>query len=129
MKKHIDIIIFLLCAFLTAFAAMMLQNAVSNEIMRFILFGIQAAAPSLSAAAVLCLTSDKNAFLRYFPQGGSGKSRFYARVHRLRDYARRKADILPDIRESICIGEHFIKAVCHNSMGADIRGIGLERIS
>ena len=58
MKKHFDIIIFLLCAFLTAFAAMMLQNAVSNEIMRFILFGIQAAAPSISAAAVLCLTSD-----------------------------------------------------------------------
>lgn len=54
-QEHKNLILFLLISFLLPFVAVVLQAIVSNGFICFVLYGIQAAAPTISAIIVLCL--------------------------------------------------------------------------
>lgn len=54
-QEYKNLILFLLISFLLPFVAIVLQAIVSNGLIRFVLYGVQAAAPTISAITVLCL--------------------------------------------------------------------------
>lgn len=54
-QEHKNLILFLLISFLLPFVAVVLQAILSNGFICFVLYGIQAAAPTISAIIVLCL--------------------------------------------------------------------------
>lgn len=54
-QEYKNLILFLLISFLLPFVAIVLQAIVSNGFIRFVLYGVQAAAPTISAITVLCL--------------------------------------------------------------------------
>lgn len=58
-QEYKNLIIFLLISFLLPFVSIVLQGMVSNRFICFVLYGTQAAAPTISAIIVLCL--DKKA--------------------------------------------------------------------
>lgn len=55
MRKHKNLILFLLLSFLLPLIAVVSQAIIPNDSIRFVLYGIQAAAPTISAIVVLCL--------------------------------------------------------------------------
>ena len=55
MKKYKDLIIYLICAFLIPLAALGAQYLTANDMIRFVLYGIQAASPTISAVIVFCI--------------------------------------------------------------------------
>lgn len=55
-KEYRNLGLFILIAFLLPLAALVAQTMISNDFIRFILYGIQAAAPTISAIVVLCLS-------------------------------------------------------------------------
>lgn len=66
-KEYKNLIMFLLIAFLLPLAAIALQAMIPNDLIRFVLYGIQAAAPTFSAIVVLCLNKKAKAhFTRSF---------------------------------------------------------------
>ena len=61
MKKYRSVILYLLIAFLLSFVSMTAQTAIPSETVRFLLFGIQAASPTISAITVLALNKELKA--------------------------------------------------------------------
>lgn len=54
-KEYKSLILFLFISFLLPFAAITAQKMISNNLICFVLYGMQAAAPTISAIIVLCL--------------------------------------------------------------------------
>ena len=54
-KEYKNLILFLLISFLLPLVAVVFQTMISNDYICFVLYGIQAAAPTISAITVLCL--------------------------------------------------------------------------
>ncbi|MDE7400092.1 MAG: CPBP family intramembrane metalloprotease, partial [Oscillospiraceae bacterium] len=54
-RKHKNLILFLLISFLLPLVAFVSQTIIPNDSVCFVLYGIQAAAPTISAIVVLCL--------------------------------------------------------------------------
>lgn len=62
-----NLILFLLISFLLPFVAILAQTMISNDFICFVLYGIQAAAPTISAVVVLCLSKKtKTYFTKIF---------------------------------------------------------------
>ncbi len=57
-NKSKSLVIFLIIAFILPILMVVLQNAVSNKAIGFVLYGIQAAAPSISAIAVFAANKE-----------------------------------------------------------------------
>ena len=55
MGKHRNLILFLLISFLLPLVAFVFQTMIPNDSVCFVLYGIQAASPTISAIVVLCL--------------------------------------------------------------------------
>ncbi|MBQ4487119.1 MAG: CPBP family intramembrane metalloprotease [Oscillospiraceae bacterium] len=55
MKRHKDLAVFLLCAFLIPAVALGAQSLTGNAALRFVLYGIQAASPTISALIVFIM--------------------------------------------------------------------------
>ena len=54
-KEYKNLILFLLISFLLPYVAIVFQTMISNDFICFVLYGIQAASPTISAIVVLCL--------------------------------------------------------------------------
>lgn len=66
-RDYKNLILFLLISFLLPFVSIVLQGMISNEGICFVLYGIQAAAPTISAIIVLCLDKKmKKYFIEMF---------------------------------------------------------------
>ncbi|MCR5600436.1 MAG: CPBP family intramembrane metalloprotease [Ruminococcus sp.] len=63
MKKHSCIIYYLLITFLLSFVSMLAQTAIQNEAVRFLLFGVQAASPTITAIGILAVNKELRANL------------------------------------------------------------------
>ena len=62
IKKYSNLVLFLVIAFLLPFVCVIAQTIISNEFICFILYGIQAAAPTISAIAVVYMNGKGNTF-------------------------------------------------------------------
>ncbi len=62
IKKYSNLVLFLVIAFLLPFVCVIAQTIISNEFICFILYGIQAAAPTISAIAVVYMNGEGNTF-------------------------------------------------------------------
>lgn len=67
MRKHKNLILFLLISFLIPLVAVVSQTIIPNDSVCFVLYGIQAASPTISAVVVLCLNKEvKTHFTKIF---------------------------------------------------------------
>ncbi len=58
-KQAKNLTLFLLITFLLPFISIVAQTTISNNFIRFILYGIQAASPTISVIAILYLKKEK----------------------------------------------------------------------
>ena len=64
-KECKNLILFLLISFLLPLASVATQTMISNHFICFILYGIQAAAPTISAIIVLCLDKKVKSYFAF----------------------------------------------------------------
>lgn len=58
MRKTTKLTLFILISFLLPMAALFLQSRITNDNVNLLLFGVQAASPSIAASAVLLLSKE-----------------------------------------------------------------------
>ncbi|MEG0528191.1 MAG: CPBP family intramembrane glutamic endopeptidase [Longicatena sp.] len=63
-KDNKNIVLFLILAFLLPFLSVLMQSMIRNEILRFIMYGIQAVSPTIAALILLCLNKESTSFFK-----------------------------------------------------------------
>ena len=70
MRKTTKLTLFILISFLLPLAALFLQRRITNDNVNLLLFGVQAASPSIAAFAVLLLSKEVRSHFKVICQKG-----------------------------------------------------------